>query len=179
MQNVIIDPKWFFDPAGPHGVAHSKRVMVLSEVLGIMHGCTNQIQILRKAAAYHDIGRVDNSVDVKHGFRSTDKAFLLGVLNPRQNKVDGEAMLLIDEHCLPDSFNDSLLLKILKDADALDRVRFGDQECGLNPRYLRTAEAKKLVGFARVLLVQIPEVVKTLECHSDPRGYVDLSLNDW
>ena len=74
MQNVIINPKWFFDPTGPHGVAHSKRVMVLAETIAIMCGCNkDEIQILRKAAVNHDIGRVDNKVDEGHGFRSANK----------------------------------------------------------------------------------------------------------
>jgi len=44
----------------------------------------------------------------------------------------------------------SLLYRIFKDADALDRWRLG--RYALNPDYLRTREAEALVGFARKLV---------------------------
>lgn len=40
-----------------------------------------------------------------------------------------------------------LLYKIFKDADALDRFRLGPN--GLDPRFLRTKEAKGLVSYAK------------------------------
>jgi len=155
MNNARIYPdvrsELFFDPTGPHGVAHSKRVMILAETIAIMCGCNKQeIQILRKAAAYHDIGRIDNSVGEGHGFTSAQKAIYHGLLS--NSRVDQDAIHLIEQHCLPDSRKDHFLLRIFKDADALDRVRFGNQECGLDTKYLRTGHAKQLVGFAYMLL---------------------------
>ena len=167
MQNVIISPKWFFDPNGPHGIAHTKRVMILAETIAIMYGCNKpEIQILRKAAAYHDIGRENNEVDEKHGFKSVNKAIKLKLLNPHDSEIDDIATVLIHEHSLSDleNLHDSItvkLLNIFKDADALDRVRFGDKDCGLNTKYLRMGHAKQLIGFAKMLLVQMPEVVKS------------------
>ena len=93
--------------------------------------------------------------------------------------VDDTALRIIRNHCLPDEKEEYILLSIFKDADALDRVRFADVQSALNPKYLRTTEAKRLVGFARMLLSQITEVAKDPEYYSDPCGYVDLSLNDW
>jgi len=158
----------FIDPAGPHGVAHSKRVMILAETLGIMHGCTKQeIVALRKASAYHDIGRVDNSVDEGHGAKSSTKAIKLKLLKPKKYMdADEMAMVIICEHSLPDLENPpesriATLVNIFKDADALDRARFGNEECGLDTKYLRTGHAKQLVGFAHMLLRQIPEVPRT------------------
>jgi len=162
----------FFDPTGPHGVAHSKRVMILAETLAAIHGCTKrEIVALRKASAYHDIGRVDNSADTKHGFASAQKVIYRGLLS--NSSVDQDVISLIEQHCLADSRKDHILIRIFKDADALDRVRFGNQDCGLDVWYLRTGHAKQLVGFAHMLLRQIPEVPREI-----PKCSLDLNLND-
>ena len=49
------------------------------------------------------------------------------------------------------------LTSLLKDADALDRVRLGD----LDPRYLRNAQANEMIAFAQMLFDTTDDVLPT------------------
>lgn len=97
--------------------------------------------------ALHDIGRVNNSTDASHGERSVEKAFFMGF------DLDEPTDALIRYHSRGDQAARSLpsslqrLLWILKDADALDRVRSGD----LDVSFLRFPESSDLVGLAEDL----------------------------
>ena len=93
----------------------------------------------------HAVMRVNESTDLQerliaHGALSDDPSMLLAVMM----------------HCLPDDHSAYggkpiwPLLSLLKDADALDRVRFGD----LEPAYLRHAATKEMVQFAQDLFNQ-------------------------
>ena len=93
----------------------------------------------------HAVMRVNESTDLQerliaHGAQSDDPSMLLAVMM----------------HCLPDDHSAYggkpiwPLLSLLKDADALDRVRFGD----LEPAYLRHAATKEMVQFAQDLFNQ-------------------------
>lgn len=53
------------------------------------------------------------------------------------------------------------LTSLLKDADALDRVRLGD----LDPRYLRNAEAQSMACFAQALFDATDGIVRTGDDH--------------
>ena len=70
-------------------------------------------------------------------------------------------------HCLPAELDRThahwRLTSLLKDADALDRVRLGD----LDPRYLRHAQAREMVSFAEALFVQTDGVVPNGDDHFD------------
>ena len=68
-------------------------------------------------------------------------------------------------HCTPKELDRAhahwRLTSLLKDADALDRVRLGD----LDPRYLRNAEAQSMAGFAQALFDATDGVVATGDDH--------------
>jgi hypothetical protein len=93
----------------------------------------------------HAVMRVNESTDLQerliaHGAQSDDPSMLLAVMM----------------HCLPDDHSAYggkpiwPLLSLLKDADALDRVRFGD----LEPAYLRWEASKGMLQFAQDLYNQ-------------------------
>jgi hypothetical protein len=93
----------------------------------------------------HSVLRVNESSDlqerlVAHGVQSDDPSMLLAVMM----------------HCLPDDHSAFggkpvwPLLALLKDATALDRVRFGD----LDPSFFRFEVTKGMVGFAQDLYSQ-------------------------
>lgn len=93
----------------------------------------------------HAVLRVNESTDLQerliaHGVQSDDPSMLLAVMM----------------HCLPDDHSAYggkpiwPLLSLLKDADALDRVRFGD----LEPNFLRWEATRQMVGFAQDLYNQ-------------------------
>ena len=53
-------------------------------------------------------------------------------------------------------------LKIFKDADALDRVRFrGPRYTGLDIKYLRTQESKQITNVARFLCLTTQYILET------------------
>ncbi len=146
----------FINPSGIHGIQHAEEVRVLTRLIIEDEETINEeeAKILEDAALYHDIGRIDDSKDNEHGKRSYQKIKDLNLVD-YLNTEKGEILkYLIENHCIEDEIafqkvrgydiKDSdkaiLLLKALKDADALDRVRIGD----LDINYLRLKKSKYL-----------------------------------
>lgn len=96
----------------------------------------------------HDVGRLDDGVDFDHGLRSAQwiKDNLSGKMSPEMLDT---VTYIVHWHVPPDTDAPVMTpeLKVLKDADALDRVRLGD----LDPRYFRTSAANALIGVAEEL----------------------------
>ena len=146
-----------------HDALHSLRVLQLASFLGVHeHLDYDSMNALCFAAVYHDIGRGDDTANSSHG-KESEKIF---EEKEARNKI---ASTLIRAHCLDDDkanllirkrFRDKdrenvwKLLCILKDADALDRLRFGmntrreKESSGLDVHFLRTPFALKLVPYA-------------------------------
>ncbi|MDX8378404.1 MAG: HD domain-containing protein [Mariprofundales bacterium] len=115
-------------------------VTVLARKLSIPKDDIIKLQI---AAISHDIGRVGNCANAHHGLDGIDRLESLGII------LDSESRSIIDKHCRADSkSNGDRLAMILKDADALDRVRTSD----LNLSKLRFAESREMVSLAKGLL---------------------------
>jgi len=160
--------KYFFDPKGIHGVGHMKRVLFISLILAYLEKLNSKdIDILANCSLFHDIGRINNHEDTLHGTFSYEKAVKNDLLRDIPNDEESQiTKLIITTHSMDDSLMPSRvnnfkgiedkerglrLLKIFKDADGLDRVRFG----GLDERYLRTEHAPELVMIAEKLLNDI------------------------
>jgi hypothetical protein len=124
------------------------------------------------AALWHDIGRQGDGVEPEHGRHSVERADAQGLtaeLTPDDAAIVRFAIL---RHSLPDRGAAELaaelaasedrarhlaeperalcVLWVLKDADALDRVRLGFGEAA-DPRQLRHQEAVALIPFASAL----------------------------
>ena len=146
-----------------HSVLHSIRVLLLAlliienEELVLKE---DDVAQLMQAITFHDIGRQNGDEDPKHGEYSTAIY--------KENHSDPVVEFLIQYHCVDDKkakkaldsdtrIKDkqkvSLLYNVLKDADALDRVRFGLRD--LDVRYLRIPISKQLVLTADQCLRQI------------------------
>lgn len=152
--NEII--KGILDKTFEHGINHLYRVSILS---GMIHELvredyddlndTTLIHVMM-AGLFHDIGRENDEEDTKHGKRSIE------LLDKHHIHISKDMRQIIEYHCIDDSqFPQSspriqIMYQILKDADALDRVRFGIR--ALNTRYLRLDISKSLVFFAHQLL---------------------------
>lgn len=138
-----------------HDMVHSARVLFLAlEIIqaGKIKLNTKELEQLVTAIVYHDIGRSNDCVDDNHGKESR------GIYEKHGH--DPVVSFLIEYHCLNDrdaeaALQDStikakkrawLLYQILKDADALDRVRFGIY--GLDVNFLRLPISHKLVPLA-------------------------------
>ena len=119
-----------------HDAKHTLRVLFNALVIvyfGKIDLTKKDEKRLYDAILYHDIGRTNEDVDDSHGAASAD------IYERQANNPDSITRFLIQYHCIDDDasmqvldkmrFHDkdsvTLLYKILKDADALDRVRFG------------------------------------------------------
>lgn len=150
--------EWLAHDSDIHGVSHMARVFVLQELIGDeleKQGIKVNRIATRYAAMAHDVGRVDDGRDLEHGVRSAAwmKEHLADKVSPEDLDM---ATYIVHWHVPPDSEAPMMTteLKVLKDADGLDRVRLGD----LNVAYLRTDAAKGLVDVATKLYeLSIPE----------------------
>ena len=146
-----------FNNSLSHDKSHTFRVYYLS--LMICQYCNISLskaekEILYNTCLYHDVGRCNDCEDEEHGFNSAKK-----VPNIKNSEI---IKFIISYHCINDSdaikainqLNYSTKKKIsilriyniLKDADGLDRVRFGYHE--LDFSYLRHPKSKYLVAIA-------------------------------
>ena len=143
--------KWLLHDSHLHGVGHMMRVFILQELICdelIAKGITVNREATRWAAMAHDVGRVDDGIDREHGFRSAKwiKENFSSIMAP--NLLD-TVTYIVHWHVPSDEEAPVMTteLQVLKDADALDRVRLND----LDPRYLRIEVSKSLIGIAEDL----------------------------
>lgn len=140
-----------------HGLGHIERTILqggfcaMEEELQLA-----DTELLLECCSYHDVGRLDDSLDPLHGHRSARK---LADLTGRSGEDLKAMQVAVDVHSrhdsdLPeimalyapaDTARAELLTQLLKDSDGLDRVRLGD----LNPRYLRRPTSRDRVGLAQ------------------------------
>ena len=142
---------------GLHNRNHTERVLTLALLLAEESDLSvPEKEILYRSVVYHDAGRTNDAVDPDHGWGG----YIEYIKNFAMNDV---VEFLIVFHCKSDSvakkFLDSkelsmpeervwLLYQILKDADALDRIRFG----GLDTKYLRLKKSHELIEIAKYMI---------------------------
>lgn len=151
-----------------HGTLHEARVLlhclIISHLLNLP---SRDRKILATAAIFHDTQRTNDDEDPTHGKASKDY-YLSTVETP-----DPLVSFLCEYHCLPDSegyreiLNNrklsknrsraKLLYDIFKDADALDRVRFGLKDLDINQLRLPVSRELSLVARLCYENVKLPE----------------------
>ena len=128
-----------------------------------------ELEALSLAALWHDIGRTHDGADYYHGAKSAGKVVGLGLHEGIDPYVLEVALFAVTHHCgdedhaergaryLPDFESAWRIFQILKDADALDRVRLhGYGKLGdLNPDFLRFDESHERIERALELLEEI------------------------
>lgn len=144
-----------------HDTLHSLRVLFLSLMLGVHEELSkSEMKQLAEASIYHDIGRVSDDANTTHGKKSAD-------IYRKDSGYDKVVSFIVTYHCIDDATAKAALEKaftpksrdkvwklyeILKDADALDRVRFGisvdSASDGLDIRYLRSDYSKRMLPLA-------------------------------
>lgn len=154
----FINHDLFLMPFGDHGVGHTRRVLYLALKLANKYELTEEEKkILAVACCYHDIGRVNDETDDGHGLLSVRKCERLK-LQELHDMNDEDWYLvrdLIIFHSLydfrfpRDDERSILMYKILKDADALDRLRFKD----LDVKFLRLDYSRELIDLEFRLLI--------------------------
>ena len=157
-----------------HGIYHSEKVMLYAMIIGLDNDLSQaDLNILCDAAAFHDIGRVGEAEDETHGRTSALRFEKINIFtsNPfYQDKQNlGILQAITDFHSQDyetypylldanlDLYNISeaneyrykRLAFMLKDADALDRKRFGDYDpASLKVERLKYPISKNLANFA-------------------------------
>lgn len=156
-----------------HGYGHEARVMALSLIISQhLRLSLRDREVLAEAAIYHDLRRVNDIDDPQHG--KDARAYYHETVGTPNPLVE----FLCEFHCRPDEegyreirnnrrlskdrSRAKLLLDVFKDADALDRCRFGLRDLDVNQ--LRLDISKQLPLVARLCLDQLKVPEKCKEC---------------
>jgi hypothetical protein len=164
----------FDHPSWIHGIKHTYRVMIHCLRLGKITGKVLEAKNAFFGAYIHDMARLHDGYCTRHG---ADAArFKLPLYYDLFNRYGANSddlkviQQIVTWHSLPNepSSDHSIwsTLAILKDADALDRIRLGEHD--LNPDYLRHLETHKSIMFGEELfyktdnfpLVKFSEVIE-------------------
>ena len=149
-----------------HAKAHAERVLLFALLLGSMEAPaadqSDCLDALAAAAVFHDARREDDDLDAGHGLRAAQ--YCRRFHESRGLPVPEAACVITAFHDLDDLIGCGAIAArplpawsktaylIFKDADALDRYRFGPDQ--LDAAYLRTASARRLAAFAASLFEQ-------------------------
>jgi len=140
-----------------HGVMHTYRVMLHCLKLGVLTGKTGKAKIAFLGAYIHDMARTNDGYCTKHGADASrmklplyeDKFKLQGATNDDIDTI----RQIVTCHSLScdEPINHPVweTLAILKDADALDRIRLGTHD--LNPEFLRYEATNNCITFGEKL----------------------------
>lgn len=152
-------------PEGVHGIPHLSRVPLLAITIGRHEGLSEEdLQVVAVAAGMHDVRRVNDIVDLDHGKRTAlwagnHKEEILKDLAERGIHLTDIKFQQLQFLCMyhegqvpedgfwPDSWMKSL--KILRDADALDRFRIADKKWWTQKELLHYESSKALLPFAK------------------------------
>ena len=168
-----VPERWFRHHSRLHGVRHTQRVHIHVQRLTEQVGCPRaDREVVLCAALWHDIGREGDGVEPSHGRAGVARADELGLTAGLSGADAAIARFAIERHSISDGGAEQRaaelagaddparrlaqperalrILWLLKDADALDRIRLGFGECA-DPRQLRHPQTIELVGFAEAL----------------------------
>jgi len=146
-----------------HGANHIYRVMVHTLLIGINEKLIKEAKLAFYAAYIHDLSRKDDGKCRKHGEESAKEKLPLfteffmshGVSKNELSSIATAITFHSRAYEIPKDHCDYIYTAILKDADALDRVRLGDGE--LDENHLRLPKSKELILFANYLYEKTPK----------------------
>ena len=152
-----LDRNQFDQQSYLHGIKHTYRVMVHCLRLGVMTKRIKEATVAFFGAYIHDMARLHDGYDTLHGADSAKYKLPLYTTLFAKNGASYEDLKtirqIVTRHSLPRELpkDDKLYptLAILKDADALDRIRLGAHD--LNPDYLRYEETQNSIIFGEDL----------------------------
>ena len=141
-----------------HGLSHIIRTSIFLLIISTIEKIKNHdFKIMLESILYHDIGRTNDIDDEFHGYNAINK---LDFLKEKYNNTEYNIICaIITGHCIDDKHHNKVaeyfnvknkskyykLLSLVKDADALDRVR---EYPYIDIKFLRNNTTKKLVPFA-------------------------------
>ena len=165
-----VPAEWFTrDYSWLHGAHHTQRVHIHARrLVRELRWQEEDVRVVLSAALWHDIGRVDDGWDLRHGARSAARVVELGLHESLAEADARLALFAVRYHCRSDGHGALRaagqddperalrILWLLKDADALDRVRLGDGAYEVDATTLRHRCTMEMVGFAEELLAIMP-----------------------
>jgi hypothetical protein len=164
-------PDLFWRQSRLHGQAHVARVMVHAIRLIDATGQHEHAPRLWAAVFLHDLARMHDGLCYQHGPDAARRLRTEAALQERLTEVglteaDFPAIeAAVRAHCAPKEVSRDHehwpLIALLKDADALDRVRVND----LDPRFLRHPQAQQMIPFAQRLFDETDGLVSSGESH--------------
>lgn len=137
-----------------HGTDHIYRVMVHTLIIGINEDMKKEARVAFFAAYIHDLARKHDGKCITHGEESAKEKLPLfsefflrqGISTDELSSIATAVKFHSKSHEIKKTHKDYIYTVILKDADALDRVRIGYDEP--DEIFLRLQHTKKLVTFA-------------------------------
>lgn len=156
----------FCFPSFFHGIGHTLRVSIFSAMIGQLTGHDKEGQKAAVAALFHDMARNSDNIDTLHGKRAAKyvvpkyKEYILS-LGFSEDDIR-EMQCAIEWHCYDEelllSHPYSLTTYLLKDADALDRIRIN----ALDPQYLRLADETIMTEMAKSFYAKMLRYIKKM-----------------
>lgn len=147
-----------------HTTEHVERVLLFALLLGReLEVSSEDLDALALCAVFHDTRRHDDDLDVGHGDRAA--AYYREYAAAHGLNLDERVARIVARHDRQDRISEEkfreegaddetlLLYRIFKDADAIDRYRFGPK--ALNERYLRTSAARSLLPVLRPFVLRL------------------------
>lgn len=157
LESTVPSPEVFSRPSDLHGQSHVGRVMIHAAVLTVLTGSHALFPKLWAAVYLHDLARKHDGPCSVHGLLAVKRLGCckgLQDLLRRAGVADWqlpEIRTAVVSHCQPRELEPdhphARLTSLLKDADALDRVRCGGLDVGM----LRSSISRSLVVFAETL----------------------------
>ena len=150
-------PEYFDNHSELHGINHTYRVMYHCLELGEAENLNAQARLAFMAAFIHDMARQHDGFCKNHGAwaaKAKLPAFTKLFIETGASKSDLALIYsAVYNHSLPSELPESdpaaKITSLLKDADALDRIRLG--EGNLRPEYLRFNGSHELITSSKEL----------------------------
>ena len=166
---AAVPAEWFAHFSWLHGAHHTQRVHIHAQrLVRELHWREEDVRVVLPAALWRDIGRVDDGWDPRHGALSATRVVEFGLHESLAEADARLALFAVRYHCRSDGHGALRaagqddperalrILWLLKDADALDRVRLGDGACEVDSTALRHHFTPGMIDFAEELLSVMP-----------------------
>jgi hypothetical protein len=144
-----------------HGIAHTSRVLFATHLITSMSDELSDSlrDVAYYAAIIHDLGKTSDREGSIHGLKSMNRySNFIDTLDMdislKLRLKDAIRYHSVEDSLCPKHVQDDILWKILKDADALDRSRFGGRGCDI--KYLRlpifkTEKGQEILGLTSIM----------------------------
>ena len=133
-----------------HGIAHTARVLCATHLLcNAIELSDDETKACYIAAIIHDLGKRNDREGAEHGYNSMVlykdkiKSFIDNE-SLQERTLNAVCYHSVDDKDTPEDITQDIIWKVLKDADALDRSRFGGRGC--DKSYLRLGIYQKDIG---------------------------------